>query len=482
MSSGIECENDGVCLDGVCGGRRGEGGVCGRDVECGEGVFCEFNEGVVGGVCRVKKGEGEVCGVGSSNGECVGWCNEGGTKGFGGVCVERFGVGGRCKDNLNCGDGLVCVGGRRDASSGGVCVERKDVLRKVGLDCDLEKDLCDENLALRCGILDGKSVCLQGIVGGQSLGFQCSPGSKFSTCETELVGAPVECRQSIAFYTKIPFGNTVCSQRREIVKKKMLCSSVSFAICEQGTSCEEARGVQSQDDRGSTNQVRYCMEVVKVGSSCDDTKFDTACEEGSFCIDNVCTAVSTAPEIPVLFSGLGADCTSTECAPGLVCEATSTSPITKACSKMSVQVGQDEPCFENATTFKECTEGLQCVRRRDANGDVIKRCSLPASEGQFCENDKTCAGDLKCRAGDGTLAVSKCVDPSKLLARGASCDPDNDQCGIEDFIELKCLEKTSQGSFACQTQATLYQFCSPSENIGCAKGLMCGEKSLCVPT
>lgn len=122
---------------------------------------------------------------------------------------------------------------------------------------------------------------------------------------------------------------------------------------------------------------------------------------------------------------------------------------------------------------------------------IIKRCRPLARNGEYCESDDGCKGDLKCLTAPsniGVLNTNRCYDPAKILLKGARCNPNlrrqKSKCVVDKSRSpprpLKCLP-TRRGFFTCQFEAGLFEHCSVKENIACQIGLVCNKNAICVP-
>eukprot|EP00172_Hildenbrandia_rubra_P000872 Plantae.Rhodophyta-Hildenbrandia_rubra.ctg14941.p1 GENE.Plantae.Rhodophyta-Hildenbrandia_rubra.ctg14941~~Plantae.Rhodophyta-Hildenbrandia_rubra.ctg14941.p1 ORF type:complete len:541 (-),score=24.16 Plantae.Rhodophyta-Hildenbrandia_rubra.ctg14941:2870-4492(-) len=361
------CVGDLVCdnKDKVCAVKKGfQGDKCQNDRDCrqDEGIYCKFVQFPQGpqdfeGTCAKKKGEGEVCGKSADNFECLdGFCLQVfGDTSVGGICLKRRSVGQVCSDDIQCRkvvlkgprDPPILCNGIRSSGGGnvkGICIPETMLIRKPGAWCNPKMDRCDARRSLQCGRFRWRSVCLQRSQFGQF----CTRGSRFSTCLTESIGAPLECRRQLALTSKAPYKSDVCSRVREVVKRGEICNREEHAICEEGSACVAGPGIQGEADKFAPPPLAYCMKSVPVGSDCR-RKYDTVCASGSFCIGNKCTAASTPPVVPVTLSGISVDCSSRPCAPGLVCV---TSNGNKQCDVPTVNAGLGESCFDTATKKK----------------------------------------------------------------------------------------------------------------------------------
>lgn len=121
-------------------------------------------------------------------------------------------------------------------------------------------------------------------------------------------------------------------------------------------------------------------------------------------------------------------------------------------------------------------------------GRGLARCRKPFQVGTTCKTDDQCQGKLKCSS-EGGGATGRCYNEKVSVPLGAPCNVSasatEKQCTVAKLngSEKKtyCLRKGSE--FVCQFGASLYQRCSPKNNVGCgSSGTVCGKYSVCMPT
>lgn len=346
------CQGDLVCdrfrlvCDVMTTGVAGDSCEFDRDCMQEAGFYCKNDpRGRRDGVCTKKRAAGKVCDRAADNNECLGFCaNRGGN---GGVCVTRREVGETCSDDANCIVVRTVFDSRNSQTlcNHGKCAKDISLLRIPGMRCNPKTDLCDARRNLKCGRFRGKNVCLQ-----RSLrNGLCTSGSKFSSCDIRVSGVPLECRRERSRLGN-PLGVERCRQVVEVVKRGEICNLREYAACEDGTVCTTGPGIRRYFPfRGDPlPPLSYCMKTVPVDSDCS-SKFDTVCEEGSFCINNLCKMGTKAPKVPITLSGPEVPCDSQNCAPGLVCAGDSGSD---RCDVPTVTAKVRQPCFETATKKK----------------------------------------------------------------------------------------------------------------------------------
>ncbi len=198
-----------------------------------------------------------------------------------------------------------------------------------------------------------------------TLDSPCVSGSKFSRCSVKQAGFPLECRRNFAFTEKNPFGVDLCARELEVVRRGEVCNRAEHAVCEAGTTCAPAPGVENIDDEDSTPPLAYCMKTASIGKDCQST-FDTVCENGLFCVSGKCGKGSIAQKNDKPFASDWVPCDEKPCAPGLECR---TRFGRKFCFLKSVTVGLGNACYDKASKRRVrailskcfCSQNIQTI-------------------------------------------------------------------------------------------------------------------------
>lgn len=339
----------------------GEGEVCNSLQECDDESFCDqFNLSPDNptAICKKKIALGQPCSSFLGNEQCLGGFCALGSSGSAekGICFE-YGVACNCAptdfEMFPRRAPEVC---NRHKGPFGPCINETSLIKTLGAPCNLKNDVCDGRRGLVCEVVGGQPICVQrgtiANLNNPSGGAICTPGSPISTCALGTV-----CRRALALNTKTPYRTSQCLSPLEIAKQGEICNSGADVICEDGTSCEPGAGIALREQSGAFQRdiiypVRYCMKTVLVGSECNLGKFDTVCEEGSFCIDGVCTKASSPATVPIKFGGFNVECSKIQCAPGLACQ--NDSDFGKICKTPEIIVGLGEECFDDGRGAKVC--------------------------------------------------------------------------------------------------------------------------------
>lgn len=340
---GLVCSRFKKVCDVMTMGFAGDRCFFDHDCQQEKGFYCN----TVSRVCTAKGRAGENCSRASNNYVCLGFCATRG-RGDNGVCVARRELGETCSFNEHCEIVRVEVDSREPVRecNNGRCAENTSLLKMPGKRCNSKRDLCDEALNLKCERIRGKNVCVQ-----RSWQFRiCTRDSQFSFCDTSQKGAPLECRRERAKTSKLPFSVDVCVQKTEILRRGQVCNRVEYALCEKGTTCVSAPGIERfVPEEGFGRLVTaYCMKTVPAGGDCSN-KFDSVCEKGSFCIKDACKVAAKGPEVPITLSGVDVKCGMQKCAPGLVCVDRFGE---KKCDVPTIKVKRFQPCFDTAAMRK----------------------------------------------------------------------------------------------------------------------------------
>lgn len=335
------------------------GEICQSTADCmtEKGLFCKENE-QGSEVCTMKKKAGEPC---EDDRDCLGFCasNIYRNAAENGVCVDERKNGESCQYNYHCNDIDVEYMLKENRESwkvcnNGICEDYVSLLRKPGLKCDSRRDLCDRDRNLKCELLDRKYVCVQ----RSKKDHECTRGSRFSFCQDDRKGVPLECRKLRTTLSKEEFSARpdTCLEKTVVVRKREICSFSEREVCEESRSCVLAPTVENVlssvfDYFFSLPAVGYCMKKVSVRGICTD-RLETVCEKGTVCIKNVCTVTGQELEVPRTLSGLWEDCgdgpgatTYNNCAPGLKC-------MKSQCQVPTPKAKRSEPCFETAIMKK----------------------------------------------------------------------------------------------------------------------------------
>ncbi|MCA9580284.1 MAG: hypothetical protein KC416_00735 [Myxococcales bacterium] len=245
------------------------------------------------------------------------------------------------------------------------------------------------------------------------------------------------------------------------------CASSNFAFiydeCTEGF-CLRDPGPSGRECLGQ------CAAYKKRDEGC--TAVGDQCTKGLFCNDGVCGDARKR----------GEDCGNAICATDLLC--VGDDPYT--CHAI-VEVGGD--C---SAPHSECASPAVCIGGK---------CTEDAKKGEPCREDASCLGGLFCRPNEAQTVFS--CHP--LVAAGAACDPDRDQCvpnygcnhvephtcvttakgklnescGISGCEEnLWCLY-TGPHEGTCKARVAAGQTCQYDGS--CVEGLFCGQDAKCHP-
>jgi len=201
----LTCDPSLVCRSGTCQQRFSAGDPCdtSSSSDCfNDGFWCDTDMGI----CREPVGEGETCetfGARCQTGlRCIGLPFDPGT------CAPPSNDGGPCYDQLDCMDGLTCLGSMPGML--GSCSPRLGIGESCtsGSDCEIE---------LRC--LDGSCAARA------DLGEACSTGFGAEPCADGFV-----CDGSVCAYARFP--GDACDDGMSV------CAS---SLCRSGTCVTRAR-------------------------------------------------------------------------------------------------------------------------------------------------------------------------------------------------------------------------------------------------
>ena len=341
----------------------GQGEECSSTAKCNESLYCDTSKEPP--VCEVKVAAGLSCDLSVGNSVCVnGLCTRQSDNSTEGVCVEQVRDGGLCRENSDCTDFeelgfeirgplVLCNAHAVGLGPRGRCIRETTLIKELGASCNTSIDACDARRNLICDTVEDEMVCVQREGIASVLGVEyspCTPGSALSSCLPTPTGRLSECRRLLSGDRRTPFGPSQCLAKLEVVSRGEICSIADFAVCEAGTSCAQGPGFgsgTSLNSNASSTPVSYCMEILSAGSTCKIASFEQQCEEGTTCLDGVCTRSEDPQAIPRIFAGAFDDCSDMMCAPGLVC-----STEDSICVRPRTTAGSGEPCKNSATQRK----------------------------------------------------------------------------------------------------------------------------------
>lgn len=316
------CEDDGECQDRIgfearcaelIGGRRCLHG-CAENDDCAEGFFCIEDRCTPGGA-RCDSCVIEGCGAEQR-------CNT-----LTGVCEDRAGRCGGCRDDNECADGLSCVQvgfvrnclepcGAGDACpqnfacEGGACVPESGLCDTCGGGCAGERPICNFITAqcVQCApgnpcpegtICDDMGTCVEPAPGVEcNTGLDCRDGER-PYCDEAIC---VNCRDD----RDCDIGEA-CNAGRCVEADP--CDRVT---CQDGARCDEGLCVGDDgapacvDDDDCPGDDRRCNaatgQCYRADQQCDADGATAVCHPGGDCIqnpinamENVCTCARRDP-------------------------------------------------------------------------------------------------------------------------------------------------------------------------------------------
>ena len=361
-----DCSNGQICVSNACV-------ACTTDNQCGAGQIC------LGGACTT--------GNCRTNGDCTGGkacltntcaaCTGDGQCGNGMLCVSGACVAGNCRASTDCTGGLVCLGmtcspctGDGQCGNGNIC---------VGGTC-----------------LAGDCHDTTGCTGGKV----CDPASHAcSACGgASTAAADAQCAAA-ANYGPGSFcqtGACVAGQCRTVsdcTNGKLCNASLACVACGGNQDCITALGANHQ-----------CVSGACIGGNCTSSTECTSNKE--LCTSNSCTACPNDaacvadPAYGAMHLCLGGQCTpancrtSTDCATaGQVCN--TTTHFCEACSadttcKSDARYGSTNICLAGVCTIGDCHDtSTECAAGQICGATSPHACGA-------CGGASTAAADAQC--------------------------------------------------------------------------------------
>lgn len=400
----------GRCCGGVCAATATQGTTCVLDCRCAPDLLCHQGTGT----CL--RDLATACGA---EADCASRCCAEGS------CRRRAAVGrdGACASDCECGDGLVCGGGRCRPGLGaacpgdfacasqccvyGACVARG--YTQGGGPCLGDCQCVAGYSCIRLDPSDALGVCLVSpgrscLADGACASGCCARGACVTARDVVLRGpCASDCQcgptaRCINATCLVPLGGA-CAAGREC----------ELGVCVDGT-CRERGSAGLFEACALPNECRSGLECV--GSTCllslgrasaQGARCASGCSNGTDCIRPASTPFQARCTEPCA------------CAPGLVCN--------RARGSCLRDLGGS------------CTSGEMCDRGCCANGVCAHAGSL--ANGAPCANDCQCAGGVcdrgACSAARPCRSTGDClVEPERRVCAGAvckaRCEPEGAAC------------------------------------------------------